>query len=103
MATFDAILVPASLRGSKEAALAASTSSTEIAVGHNVMLAINADQDVTVRFGPVGLGAADATDFRIPQNSTMVFDLGRDKESVRFFNLSSTTAANIWYLALSKF
>ncbi len=103
MATIDAILVPATNRGTKVAALAASTSTAETLIGHNVLLAVNADQDITIRFGPTGMGAADDADFRIPQNSCMVFDMGRDKDYIRFFNNSSTTAANIWYLPLSKF
>ena len=60
-------------------------------------------QDITIRWGPTGMGAADDTDFRVPQGVTIVFDMGRDKDYVRFFNRSATTAADIWYLPLSKF
>ena len=103
MATLDAILVPAKERGTKVAALAAVTSTAEILIGHNVLLAVNADQDITVRFGPTGMAAADTTDFRIPQNVTIVFDMGRGVDYIRLFNNAAATAANIWYLPLSKF
>lgn len=103
MATIDAILVPATLRGTKVVSLAAITSTAEILIGHNVLLALNSDQDITIRFGPTGMGAADDSDFRIPQGVTIVFDMGRDKDYIRFFNRSDSTAANIWYLPLSKF
>lgn len=103
MAVFDSILVPATNRGTKVASLAAVTSTAQIEIGHNVLLALNADQDITIRWGPTGMGAADDTDFRIPSGTTMVFDMGRDKDYIRLFNRSTTTAANIWYLALSKF
>ena len=103
MAVLDAILVPATLRGTKVVDLAAVNSTAEILIGHNVLLAVNADQDITIRWGPTGMGAADDTDFRVPQGVTIVFDMGRDKDYVRFFNRSATTAADIWYLPLSKF
>ena len=103
MATLDAILVPATLRGTQVAAVGAGTSTAEILIGHNVLIAVNADQDITIRFGQVGMSAADGTDFRIPQNVTIVFDMGRDKEYIRLFNKSATTAANIYYIPLSKF
>lgn len=65
--------------------------------------AINADQDITIKFGTAGMAAAAATDFRIPANQTYVYDLGRNFDRVRVFNLSSTTAANIFIQPLSRF
>ena len=104
MATFDAILIPAETTGTKIAGLAATTSSAEQALGFNEIFAINADQDITIRFGPPSFSAsAAATDFRIPQNSTMVFDVGRQYTSFKVFNLSGSTAANVYYMKLVKF
>jgi hypothetical protein len=102
MATFDAILIPAQKAPIKIAGLAASTSTVEQAFGVNEIIAINSDQDITIRFGQPGLAASDATFFRIPANTTPVFDLGRAWPSIRLFNLSTTTAANIYIQAMAK-
>jgi uncharacterized cupredoxin-like copper-binding protein len=101
-AVFDAILVPAQRAPVKIAALATGTSSTEQAFGNNEIIAINATSDVSVKFGPAGLGAAAATDFRIPSGTTMVFDLGRQWTSVRFWNLGAGNT-DIYIMVLSKF
>lgn len=103
MATFSSILIPAQVPSTKIAGLATTTSSVEQALGANVIFAINADQDITIKFGLPGLAAATANDFRVPANSTMVFDVGSHYTSFRCFNLSGTTTANIYIQFLSKF
>jgi|SRR5581483_7466162 len=102
MAVFDAILLPAQKASVKIAGLAASTSSSEQTLGNNEIFAINADQDITIKFGAAGLSNAATTDFRIPANSTLVFDVGTKFTSFKVFN-QGASAANIYYMFLSKF
>jgi hypothetical protein len=102
MATPIAIFTPSQRTPTKIVALASLTSSIEIPFGIGELFAINADQDITIRFGPSGLAAADATFFRIPQNVVATYDAGTAWTSIRVFNLSSTSTANIYIQPLSK-
>jgi hypothetical protein len=103
MAVQSAILVPAGDAVQKVSALAATTSSAALVLGTNRIFAINADQDITIRFGNAGLAAADATFYRIPANQQTTLDLSDQFTQIRVFNLSSSTAANVWVLPLSRF
>lgn len=103
MAVFDAVFTPSQRRAIKIPNLATTSASTEQAFGNGEIIAINADQDITIRFGPPGgVGAPDDTDFRLPQNTQSTFDMGNGWTSFKVFNRSTTTAANIWILPLSK-
>lgn len=103
MATVSAILIPAQKQAVKIAALAASTSSAEQDLGFNEIFAINADQDITIRFGQTGaVTNASATDFRIPANVIAVYDIGRGWPAFKVFNLSASTAVNVYYQFLAK-
>ena len=101
MATFDAILIPATARGTQIATLASVASTAAQAVNNYGIFAINATGDCTIRFGLNTTVAADATDFRIPANTTVIFDMGREFTHFRIFN---PTAGNIdvSWLRLSK-
>ena len=94
--------MPALARGTRVQP-AASSSTAEVEIGAHAHFAISADQDITVRFGITAMDAADATDFRITAGVVGVFGMGPEFTHFRAFNLSSTTAANIHYLPLSKF
>jgi len=99
MATYAATLhpVPEQLNGTINSA----TSSAEISVGFGRIFALNADQDVMIRFGTTGMSAASATNFRIPANSYVQFDLGTQLSHIRLFNNGSVTAN--WFIQyLSK-
>src|SRR5258708_3271997 len=101
MATNTFVSIPAQVAATKVAALATTTSSAEIALGTNVIFEINADQDITIAWGAAGLGAATATNFRIPANTMQRYDMGIFN-SIRVFNLSSTTAANVYIQQITK-
>jgi hypothetical protein len=101
MAVFSAILIPGGAGATKVAALASGTSSAETLVGQNQIFAINATKDITVKFGVAGMSAAAATDFRVPANSTMTFDMGHPFTHVRVFNLDAA-AVDVYILPLCR-
>ena len=103
-AVFDAILVPSQVAPTKITNLATVTASSEIAsFGANEIFAINASGDITIRFGPAGsVPTPDANSFRIPSNTTMVFDVGRQWTSFKVFNITGGNV-NVYIQPLSKF
>lgn len=98
MARFAQILSPAGDAVIKVTGLLATTSSAELAVGARRIFAINATQDITIRFGQTGVGAADATFYRIPSNQQTTFDMGSNSV-VRVFN-EGASAADVYILKL---
>lgn len=67
------------------------------------LIAINADQDVLIRFGSTtGATAATATDFRIPQNSTFIFSVNQATRYFTLYNNSGSTV-NYYWCHLSQF
>ena len=80
----------------------AGTSTSEITLGNDAIFAINADQDVMIRFGNPGMGAATATNYRIPANQQTVFYTSTANTSIRVFNNGSSTA-NIFIQKLSRY
>jgi hypothetical protein len=103
MATFDSILTPAQTTATVISGLTSGASTVEQTLGWNTIFAINATQDITIKFGPPGFSAlASAADFRIPANSTMVWDNGTQYTSFKCFNLSGSVC-NVYIMFLSKF
>jgi len=100
---FDGILKPAAAPAIKIAALAAVTSSAEQSLGSNRIFAINATQDITIKFGVTGMGAATAADFRVPASQTQVYDTGFEFTHIRVFNLHASSTADVYIQFLSKF
>lgn len=100
MATQSAIFIPEAGNG-QTASLAAATSTGELVIGTNRIFAVNATDDVNIKFGNSGMAAASAADFRIPANTVATFDLGSYTDRVRLFN---NTAASVtyWILMLSR-
>lgn len=105
MARLSAILIPAGDTDIKIAALATTTASTIQTLGKNRIFVINADQDITIQFGNAAGPSftPTAANYRIPANQQTTFDLGSSFDSLKVFNLSGSTAANIYikFLALS--
>lgn len=100
MARFAQILSPAGDAVIKIAALTTSTSSANQFVGSRRIIVVNADQDITIAFGAASsMAAADATNYRIPSNQQTTFDMGSNSY-LRVFNLSASTAANVWVMRL---
>ena len=104
MATFASILVPSDDADIKVAALAASTASAAQTVGLRAIVAVNADQDITIVFyqAAVGTKTPTAANFRIPANQTQTFDMGSINDTIRVFNLNGASAANIWIKKFSR-
>jgi hypothetical protein len=101
MARLSNILIPSCDLDIKYAALGASTAHAAESIGFNRIFVINADQDITTLFGNSTVAAPSATSYRIPANQQTVFDMGAALSYIRVFNLSSTTAANVWIKLLS--
>ena len=97
---FSGILVPANEIAIK-LSVTASSSSAEQALSANRIFAINADQDITIKFGTAGMSAATTSDYRIPANQQTTLDLGSSLTSIRVFNQGASTA-NVYILLLSR-
>lgn len=101
---FAAVLTPWSATGgiqdtTKVAALGAGASSSEIVLGNNVTFVVWGTQQINVRYGPAGLGAAAATDFGIPANTMVITDTGEEFKSIRVFN-NGASAADVYVMRL---
>ena|ERR1017187_4739468 len=102
MARSASILIPASDVSLNIAALAAVTASAIQTIGKNRIFVINADQDISIKFGMAGtLTAATAASYRIPANQQVTLDTGPALDSFYVFNLNGTTAANVYIQLLS--
>jgi hypothetical protein len=102
MATMSAVFHPSDDAAIRISGLATLTASSEQVMPAQRLFAINADQDVTITFGQQGnVPVPGVASFRIPQGSTLTFDIGT-KTAVRLFNLSSTQAATIYIMFLNK-
>lgn len=92
MATFASILAPASASGgvndNTNVVLAAATSSAEVVVGFRYIIRVsNPNASATnIKFGASGMAAAAATDFSIPAQTAMDFDMGEEFDRLRLFN-----------------
>lgn len=102
MALIDSVLVLNDSAPIKIAALGTATSSSEQTIGRGSIFWINATQDITIKLGDTGMGAAAATDMRIPANSNAVFQMHNRHDFIRVFNLSATTAADVYIKQLSR-
>lgn len=97
MAIFSGILVPVggSTAGSTtadiSATLATVTSTAEIILGRYQLFAINASDDINIRFGNSGMPAAAATDFRIPGGILAVYQVPQQWDRLRLFNATANT------------
>lgn len=91
MSVIAGVFTPATDTAS--AALGATTSTAEIAVGANRLIRISASGDATVKFGLTGMGAAAATDIPVWGKTYQDFFTG-EFTHIRIFN---TTASSINY------
>ncbi len=97
MAIFTGIFVPVggSTAGSTtadlSATLAATTSTAEIVLGRYQLFVINANADINIRCGNSGMPAAAATDYRIPANSTAVYQVPENWDRIRLYNAGSSS------------
>jgi hypothetical protein len=100
MAVLTSILSPVggSTAGSTtadvSATLATVTSSAEIVLGRYQLFAINASGDLNIRFGNSGMPAAAATDYRIPANTVVIYQIPQTYDRFRVFN---STGSNVTY------
>lgn len=107
MAIFASILSPVggSTAGSTTADLNASlatvTSTAEIVLGRYQLFAINASGDINIRFGNSGMPAAAATDYRIPANTIVTYQIPQNYDRLRIFNPTGSSI-NYWIQPLRQ-
>jgi hypothetical protein len=95
MAIFTGIFVPVggSTAGSTTADLSGTittvSSTSEIVLGRYTLFAINANGDINIRCGNAGMPAAAATDFRLPNGSTTVYQVPEQWDRIRLYNASA--------------
>jgi hypothetical protein len=102
MARLATIMVPGDTQ-LKISALGTTTASSVQVVGKYRIFAINSDQDISITFGSAAssITTPTANSYRIPANQQTVFDTGAQFDEFQVFNLSSSTAANIYIIFLS--
>jgi hypothetical protein len=84
------------------ASLGAHAASTAVTIGAGRIFVINADQDIAISFGAAAtIIAPDGTYYRIPANQQTTFDMGSANDTIKVYNLSATTAANVYIMRLS--
>lgn len=92
MATNLAIFSPSggSTAGSTTAdqtsAILGAASSAEIVLGRYQLFALNANGDMNIRFGNVGMPAASNADFRIPSGFVATYRMTGHYDRIRIFN-----------------
>jgi hypothetical protein len=113
MADFAAIYSPASASGGisdnqQITNLAAGTASATLTIGYRYKIAISvvpgttsgATAGAAVRFS-VGSAVAASTDFVIPLNNVLAWDMGYQFNSVSFYNLNGTGTLTISVMRLT--
>lgn len=102
MATYSAVLPPAAAKPTKIAALAATTSSSELPFPKNRIIAIQATGDVQVVFGVSGsVATADATGWYIPQGRVDTFDMSDQWTAIKIYN-PGASAVDVYILELGR-
>lgn len=102
MARYASILIPSNDLPQKVANLGTSTASSAIKIGTNRIFVINADQDITISFGlSTSIVTPTAAYYRIPANQQTTFDMGSANDTIEVYNLSGSTAANVYIMILS--
>lgn len=98
MALTSGLLAPAGSSGGTQsnradlsASVSGTTSTAEIDFSAYQYFAINANGDINIRFGPTGLPAATAADFRIPANSTYIYPVSKQNQAIRIYNPGGTS------------
>jgi hypothetical protein len=91
----QASILSMSVEAGNSGTLANTTASAAIPVGLFRVIAINATQDMNIRFGNGSVQAA-ATDFRIPANATFVFNTGQDTQDFSLYNNSGASLTYFW-------
>lgn len=101
MAIHDMILHPAG--DATRTQVLTVSSSAELSVTGSESWAFIADAAVHIAFGRTGMAAADASDWRIPADSPVVFNFGilQPITHIRVFNPAGTTT-NFFQLPLAR-
>lgn len=107
MATFASIMAPASASGGVndvQNATVTAASSAEITVGFRQIIAVSNGSIGTanIKFGVSGMGAAVATDFIVPINSTTYWDLGEEFDRIRIFAAGTAVVVTVMRLSRAK-
>lgn len=102
MAVFDFIPVaPAGNGGTNTiyaATLAATTASTVITTGPDMIIRVVASGAITIRFGTatnLASSPATATDIYIPANTVQLFDMGHQNNAISLFSIGANTIITV--------
>lgn len=74
----------------QSATLAGTTSTAEIVLAKQELICINANGDICIKFGNAGMGAATASNFRIPSGIVAQYVLG-PADRIRLYNPGATS------------
>jgi hypothetical protein len=105
MAIFTSIFVPVggSTAGATTADLTgtigATSSTAEIVLGRYQLFALNATADINIRCGNAGMPAAAVTDFRLPANVVVTYQVPEQWDRIRLF---STAGGTYWIQPLRQ-
>ena len=104
MARLSTVLIPSCDAPITISTLGASAASAIQTVGKNRLFAINADQDLIILFGNKAgptISPTATVGYRIPANQQDTLDTGNAFDSFKVFNLSGSTAANVYIQLLT--
>jgi hypothetical protein len=80
--------------------VAATSVSTPIVIGNNVLFRIVATTPINVRFGPTGLNTASANDVYIPAGVIDIHDMGANLNTIVIYNPgASAVSVNVSILS----
>lgn len=99
MATYESVFIPEAK--DVTATLATVTATAEILIGINNIFAIQATDDMHIKFGTTGMAAASASNWKIPAGSIFKYDMGRAVDTIRLFNPTGATIT-YWIQFLSR-
>lgn len=82
------------------ASLAATTSTAEISLGPYAVVNISASGPINIKFGKTGMTAAAATNFQVPANTIVTYQVSKSEPFIRIFNPGGGSI-NYWIQFLS--
>lgn len=75
-------------------------SSAEIVLGRHQLFALNANGDMNIRFGNVGMPVASNADFRIPSGFVATYRMSSHYDRMRIFN-PNAGSITVWIQPLN--
>jgi hypothetical protein len=72
------------------------TAAPQIVLGPYTLFAINANTDVMIRFGRLGMPNANTTDFRIPGGVVATYQMPKWNDRISLYNPSASANTGYW-------